>query len=346
MRNQGPGFSIAYSVVIRTLGEAGEKYQALLDSLKKQPVQPREVLVVIGDGCPLPKERFGTERFISTRKGMVHQRHLGMQLAQADYLLVCDDDISFEGDLVDKLYRTSLKTHAEIVIPRVISPEDEVFGSLKTWAKSVRDIFGGNTYVSSKPSRYSIRIWGTGGYVRNAHIEKGCQYYSQSGHGTCSLINRGAAIGLDFQDEFWLEDAGYPLPDDQVMFYKAFLQGNRIAWCQEAICRHLDAGGDRPDRSKHMSYAHARNFTIFWHRFLFKPNTHGVRALGLIGWLAYRILNNSLLYAFRGLLEPRRRTDATLLLKGYVDAFRYIRSERYRRLPVVCDRRAEERGLA
>ena len=34
-----------YSVVIRTLGTAGEKYQQLLNSLKDQTVLPKKILV-------------------------------------------------------------------------------------------------------------------------------------------------------------------------------------------------------------------------------------------------------------------------------------------------------------
>ena len=34
-----------YCVAIRTLGKAGDKYQALLDSLKAQTIQPKKILV-------------------------------------------------------------------------------------------------------------------------------------------------------------------------------------------------------------------------------------------------------------------------------------------------------------
>ena len=36
-----------YSVAIRTLGTAGEKYQMLLDSLNRQTIMPRKILVYI-----------------------------------------------------------------------------------------------------------------------------------------------------------------------------------------------------------------------------------------------------------------------------------------------------------
>lgn len=51
----------SYSVTIRTLGSAGEKYAATLDSIAKQKIKPEEVVVVIPYGYDLPKERLGYE---------------------------------------------------------------------------------------------------------------------------------------------------------------------------------------------------------------------------------------------------------------------------------------------
>lgn len=72
---------MTYSVVIRTLGTAGEKYQALLDSIDRQTVRPEHVYVFIAEGYELPKERLGYEEFIPTKKGMVFQRAFGMTYA-------------------------------------------------------------------------------------------------------------------------------------------------------------------------------------------------------------------------------------------------------------------------
>lgn len=324
-----------YSVVIRTLGIAGEKYRALLDSLKSQTIQPREVLVVLPDGREPPADRLGTERFVTTRKGLVHQRSFGIRQARGDYVLLCDDDISFDKDFVEKLYRTHVATRAMIVTPRVLDPGDGRPPSLKTRVAAIRDFLCGLHYASSKPSPFYIRIWDTGGYINNARMESRRQYYSQSGHGTCSFLKREAAVRLRFEDEIWLEGASYALPDDQVMFYKAFLQGNSIAWCREARLHHLDAGGDTPDRFRHMSYANARNFTIFWHRFQYRMDPGISRRISLVFCLSFRVLNTCLYYAAAHLWDPRRSSAALALFKGYIDALRYIRSEDYGRLPVM-----------
>ena len=97
---------INYSVVIRTIGKAGDKYKALLNSIEKLNPSPIEIIVVIPEGYSLPKERIGNglkEKFIFSKKGMVEQRLRGIGEAKGEYLLICDDDISFDSDFVCKL---------------------------------------------------------------------------------------------------------------------------------------------------------------------------------------------------------------------------------------------------
>ncbi len=329
---------LGYSVVVRTRGTAGEKYRALLDSLGLQTAPPREVLVIVPEGHPLPPERLGTERFIPTREGMLRQRAFGIDAASSDFLLLCDDDISFGPGFAEGLYLTHLRTGAEIVLPRVSSPEDQAPPGLKLQLGRLRDMLCGLNYVSKKPSPYNIRIWATGGYIKNGRIERDRQYYSQSGHGTCGFFTREAAAALCLHDEMWLEGAEYPLPDDQVMYYKAFLQGRTIAWCREERLRHLDAGRRSLDRFRQVSYANGRNFTIFWHRFLFSPSPAAGRKTVLIGALMYRIIDTALLYAAAYLWNPARARAALALFQGYMDAVRFLGSDRYKRLPVVRDR--------
>ena len=48
----------AYTVVIRTLGTAGEKYLATLRSAKEQDVPPQKILVYIPHATPCPRKRW------------------------------------------------------------------------------------------------------------------------------------------------------------------------------------------------------------------------------------------------------------------------------------------------
>ena len=79
---------IDYSVVIRTTGKAGAKYQGLLDSIAALEPQPREVIVVLPEGYALPTERLGWETFSFCPKGMVIQRLHGIAQCKTKYVLV------------------------------------------------------------------------------------------------------------------------------------------------------------------------------------------------------------------------------------------------------------------
>ena len=50
-----------YTVVIRTLGKAGEKYQQMLNSLLAQTIVPKEIIVYLAEGYTIPKETIGID---------------------------------------------------------------------------------------------------------------------------------------------------------------------------------------------------------------------------------------------------------------------------------------------
>jgi hypothetical protein len=82
-----------YTAVIRTLGTAGEKYQKLLNSLIAQTIKPKDIIVYIADGYPIPKETVGVERYVYVKKGMVAQRALPYKEVETEYMLCLDDDL-------------------------------------------------------------------------------------------------------------------------------------------------------------------------------------------------------------------------------------------------------------
>ena len=86
---------------------------------------------------------------------------------------------------------------------------------------------------------FMVKVWRTGGFIVNSAVEDNKQYYSQSGHGTCVFGRTKALKELHFEEELWLQDAKYALPDDMVMFYKLYLRGNVIAMNREVEFVHL-----------------------------------------------------------------------------------------------------------
>lgn len=77
--------------------------------------------------------------------------------------------------------------------------------------------------------RFMVKVWQTGGFIVNTNIQPGKQYYNQSGHGACIFGLAEAINAIHFEEELWLQDTRYALPDDMVFFYKLYLNGNQIA---------------------------------------------------------------------------------------------------------------------
>ena len=108
-----------YTVVIRTLGKAGEKYQTMLDSLKVQTIPPQKIFVYIAEGYPIPKETIDEERYIYVKKGMVAQRALPYSEVETEYMLFLDDDLAFPPDTVERMFQLLKEHNADVISPDI-----------------------------------------------------------------------------------------------------------------------------------------------------------------------------------------------------------------------------------
>ena len=259
--------SLNYSVVLRTLGYGGEKYQALLDSIKSQTIQPMEFIVVIPPEYELPKERLGTETFIRGPKGMVRQRVDGINAAKGDYLLIVDDDVSFPAAFVEELWKLMQKSNADAISPRV----DDTAAPMKTgMLHRVLSWLSSGARESRADSPYALRISALGGTICTTPLEKDRTYYTQTGHGGCCFIRREAALRLRYQEESWLEEGvRYAYPDDSAFFYKSYCLGLRTVFAHNHPFRHLNAAStmgelkERIQRSCTIKHDSCRNLVIF-----------------------------------------------------------------------------------
>ena len=93
---------ISYSVAIRTLGTAGDKYEKLMNSVAALVPKPKEVVVVLPEGYEEPEYQIGCELFVRSQKGMIVQRLEALKYITAENILFCDDDVEFECDFVQK----------------------------------------------------------------------------------------------------------------------------------------------------------------------------------------------------------------------------------------------------
>ena len=234
---------IEYSVIIRTIGKAGEKYQKLLDSIASLVPQPKEVIVVLPEGYELPAEQLGWETFYFSPKGMVAQRMYGIEQCKTPYALVCDD-VSFDSDFVKKLHHPIEMGMAGLTAGPLYSflPQKGIHAMIDAISgAAVPTIFHKDRYVS---------VLRTAGYSYNRYLnpEKNRFYEAQSLAGTCFYADIAALRQVNFAEEKWIDANGYSAYEDQTMFYKALLRSVRSMVVADAYYVHQDAKTSRKNK--------------------------------------------------------------------------------------------------
>lgn len=322
--------NIDYSVIIRTTGNAKEKYQALLDSIQKLDPKPIEVIVVLPEGYPLPKEQLGWETFYFSKKGMVVQRMYGIEKCTTKYALICDDDMAFSPDFVQKLYQPIQEGLCKITAGPLYSllPQPGITSALCT-------ITSGAVKTAFHKDRY-ITILRTSGYSYNRNLDPAKQtlYASQSLSWGCFFAEIASIHDICFQDEIWVDARGYAALDDQTMFYKGWLRGICAYVVPEAVYEHLDAGTSSKNNKTNVPFSMACNRVIFWKRFILDLQKNIFAKMWTCLCFAYYLLINAV---FDTLMLCKKRDTQAFLAKyrGLRHGWQYIRSTSYQELPPV-----------
>lgn len=326
---------ISYSVIIRTLGNGGDKYRALMDSIVSQTVEPEEIIVVIPEGYDLDYE-CGRERIVYSTKGMVTQRAVGINTAKSEYILVVDDDVKFEPDFVESLYKFGSIHGLDCVLPMEGKAENGQSYTIDLrypLSVRIRGAFTGQLFQSNRKSKYLDKITVTAGhkvYLKNNKLDN-C-YLCQTGNFQCFFIRTSIAESVRLEDESWLQQgvlSQYSAYDDSTFFYKLYLLGGKIAYSLRTRYIHLDAAAGRQAKSKVEQkriryYTIARNRTVFWYRFLFQPSNSFFRKLHVVLGGLYAFINYTL-YSTIINLRPTYWTCISALFKGYTDALKTIK---------------------
>lgn len=324
--------AIDYSVIIRTTGDAGEKYQRLLDSISRLEPKPQDVIVVLPEGYDPPAERLGYERFLFCPKGMVRQRMKGIEACKTDYALICDDDISFASDFVNKLHKPLKEGKGFFSAAPLYSflPERGKEALIDMVMASAVPT------VLHRHSRY-ISVLKSTGYSYNRHLNRSSRTYyrTQSVAWTCFYADIRAMRKLDFNREIWLDAHGYSAFDDQTMFYKAWLMGMETIIVSDAFYEHLDAKTSTRNNKPAVLYSRSFNRIVFWHRFIYtQQKSFPGRTISVIA-LAYRLIWLELWNLISVVRHKMTWKDCRICRKGVRAARRYIKSEKYLNLPPI-----------
>lgn len=170
-----------YTVVIRTLGVAREKYQILLNSLNKQTIQPSKILVYIAEGYEIPKESIGKEQYIYVKKGMVAQRALSYDEVDTEFILFLDDDVYLPETAVEQLYRYLIDYDADIIAPDVFPNAQRSF-----YGKCMM-MLSGRMLPRKDDEKWGYKVMRNSGYSYNNYPKSGV-YWSQTNAGPCFFL--------------------------------------------------------------------------------------------------------------------------------------------------------------
>lgn len=315
-----------YTAVIRTLGKAGVKYQALLDSLCAQTIQPEAIIVYLADGYPIPKETCGREQYVYVKKGMVAQRALNYDEVSSEYILFLDDDVYVAPDGVEKLFEELRLNNADVISPDVF---DNASRGLK--AELLMTI-SGRMRARRGDSVWGYKVMATGGYSYNKSPQNK-SYLSQTNAGPCFLCRKSDFLRIRFEDELWLDRTNYAIGDDQVMFYKMYLAGLKLLTVFGTGIKHLDAGENLGNKEKELKIVEGDYFfrKIFWHRFLHVPERNKFRRI-------WRKLCLCYFYGFGVLMAVVKGDKNGLSAKceGMARANAFLKSKQYSELPLIC----------
>ena len=252
-----------YTVAVRTLGKAGDKYRRLLESVDALQPKPKEVIIALPHGYELPPEQLGYEKFIFVPKGMVSQRVFVLEYVSTDLILFLDDDVEFSQDMFSRLFHSMEKNNCHIVYPicsYFVPDRILVMIYLAMIGAAFPMIFG--------RSKYRIKVLRSAAYSYNLKMDKP-SYEALSGPGVCFLTTREAFEMINFIDESrWLDMMGYAFGDDQTMFYKYHLVGYKILAVPGIRISHLHAKTTFRGRAK-MGYYFTFFRYIFWYRFIY-----------------------------------------------------------------------------
>ena len=286
---------IDYTAVVRTLGTAGEKYQKLLNSLILQTVKPKDIIVYIAEGYPLPKETVGVERYVYVKKGMVAQRSLPYTEVETEYMLFLDDDVYLSPNSVEILYRQLKSNDANVISPDVFP------NSKRSFKNEIMMTLSGRMRARRNDEKWGYKVMRNAGYSYNANPIKNV-YFSQTNAGPCFFCTKKDFLDIHFEEELWMDRLGYALGEDQVMFYKMYKKGMKVLTSYNSGIEHLDAGTTikSRDKEKTLIYADFRFKTIFWHRFIFLPETALILKLWDVLCLGYAFTFTLLISILKG----------------------------------------------
>lgn len=322
---------MTYSVVIRTLGKGKKIYQSRLNSIDQQSMKPDSVIIYLAEGYDEPKETIGIEKIVRVPKGMVAQRALPYDEIKSEYILFLDDDVYLPENAVETLFKELSANNGDVIAPIVFDNK-----GASTKEKIIRSLTG-REVCRPWNGRWANKVLLTAGFSYNNKPSKAV-YESQTNAGPCFFCKKETFLNLHYEDEMWLEKTPYAFPDDQVMFYKMHLLGNKVLSTYDTGIVHMDASttiSDTEEKTLKIIYSEYRNKIIFWHRFIFIPSGPTRRVLAVAA-IMYALGIQAAKYSLFRMMGNKGFADS--FFTGLRDGIKFLNSEDYKSIPALSSR--------
>ncbi len=313
---------LTYSIAIRTLGTAGEKYRQELLSITRQTIQPEKVMVYIAEGYERPDYTVGKEEYMWVKKGMMAQRLFPYDDIKSDCILMLDDDVCLAPDSAERMLRAMEDNDADCVGAdtfrnQEMSVKEKIFAMIT------------NLVFPHYNNKWAFIIHSNGSFSYN-NSPKRAFYWSQSCAGPASLWRRTMYKKLRMEDELWLDDLAFAYGEDMLQFYKIHKNGYRLGVLYDAGIEHLDAqSGGLRSKSQWMYLRTKGQFAIWW-RCCFCEKSLVSRSMAT---LSYSIKVFWLLLVIcGGAIIKRQMKWIVQYIKGLKDGWLYVHSTEYQQI--------------
>lgn len=255
---------LRYSVAIRTVGKAGEKYEKEIRSLEQQTVKPTHIYVFLAEGFEQPVQ-VGSEEYFVTPKGLVHQRSPQFEYQDCDYLLILDDDVFLPEHAVESMFEILCQKGGDCIIPDTFPTQES------SWKQRIINYLSNNVSARENDG-WGIRIKKSGAFSYNNSPDTNAIYRTESGAGPAFFIKKDSFLKIRYNDEYWVDQfpAG-TFYEDQLMFYKMHVNGLKMYMMYGSGILHLDAGTNNQREKSYdkLMYRSMANYVI-WHRSVYK----------------------------------------------------------------------------
>lgn len=313
----------SYSVAIRTLGTAGEKYYRELVSIDKQTIAPQGIFVYIPHGYLLPQETIGKETYVRCEKGMMTQRSFAFNEITSEYILFLDDDLELPSDFVQKLFDGLSEKNGDCISPDIYQIHNW------SWKKKLTTFLRAGVFPHFD-SKWAVKKKRDNQFMYN-NSPKEEVLLSESSSFAAFLIKKKVYDCLHYEDERWIDRFQYSIGDDDLFFYKIHINGFRLLYRYNTGIVHLDAG------SGHVKDPQKAAFnTVFlrhasWYRIIYSTQPTKIHKIYTL-FLYFLSFFKQFCIALLSVLKNRNFQTIEILFSAKWQAYKYCHSEEFQSL--------------